>query len=533
MTFLQKISHRFHDFFAGFSFGPPDGQRQPASAEGLLSGSKQAIACIILALTNFMVVLDTTIANVSVPHIAGDLAVSNSQGTWVITSYAVAEAICVPLTGWLSRRFGTVLLFFISIIGFTSFSCLCGFSHSLMVLLIFRCLQGFFGGPLMPITQTLLLRVFRKEQHAQAMGIWAMTTITAPIIGPIMGGWLSDNWSWPWIFYINIPIGIICAMGVFALLRSVETRTLKEYIDKGGLTIMVIWIACLQIALDLGHDHDWLSSRMIVTLLILAAIGFVVFVIWELTEKQPIVDLKIFRHRGFTISVLSLSFSFGVFFASAVIIPQWLQRVMGYTATDSGLVTAMSGILAVFFSPIVAKLSGKVDARILVSFGILWLGGCTALRTFWDTNSSYWIFAVPQFLQGIGMPFFFVPLTTLALSSVLPEETTSAAGLMNFLRTLAGAIGTSWSTTVWEDYARKMHNELANIIPTPNAILPVLQMGGQNTLKARAFFDALVDTQSYALSTTHIFFISTMVFVVASSVIWLAPAPKKKQEKQG
>ncbi|AEI37211.1 MAG: DHA2 family efflux MFS transporter permease subunit [Zymomonas mobilis subsp. pomaceae] len=526
MTSLQK--NKLTAFFSRFSFGPPNDERLPASAVGILSGRTQLIAGIILAMTNFMVVLDTTIANVSVPHIAGDLAVSNSQGTWVITSYAVAEAICVPLTGWLSRRFGTVLLFFLSIIGFTLFSCLCGFSHSLLTILIFRCCQGFCGGPLMPITQTLLLRVFRKEQHAQAMGLWAMTTITAPIIGPIMGGWLSDNWSWPWIFYINIPIGVSCALGVFALLRGTETQTLKEYIDKGGLSIMIVWIACLQIVLDLGHDHDWFGSNMIVTLAIIAAIGFVVFVIWELTEKEPIVDLRIFRHRGFTISVLSLAFSFGVFFASSVIIPQWLQSIMGYTATNAGFVTAMSGVLAVLFSPIVAKLSSIVDPRILVSGGILWLGGCTALRTLWDTNSSYWIFAIPQFLQGIGMPFFFVPLTTLALASVEPEETTSAAGLMNFLRTLAGAIGTSWSTTLWEDHARAMHNELANILQAPASLVPILQMGGINAQKARAAIDQLVEAQSYALSTTYIFYISSFIFVAASTVIWLAPAPKNK-----
>jgi DHA2 family multidrug resistance protein len=335
-----------------------------------LTGTPLLLAGCVLALTNFMVVLDTTIANVSVPHISGGLGVSPTQGTWVVTSYSVAEAICVPLTGWLVRRFGMIRVFMTAMIGFAVFSALCGLATSLGSMVAFRIGQGFCGGPLMPLTQTLLLTIFPPKQRAAAMGAWAMTTVTAPILGPILGGTISDNWSWPWIFYINLPIAMLCVGGVFTLLRKSETKTEIVPIDKFGLFLMVVWIAALQVMLDLGREHDWLGSSFIVGCAIIAAIGFITFLIWELTAANPIVDLRVFRHRGFTVAVTALAFSFGTFFASVVIIPQWLQSTLGYTATDAGFVTAFNGALAVIFSPIVAKLSTKVDPRALVCFGI-------------------------------------------------------------------------------------------------------------------------------------------------------------------
>ncbi|HCM32127.1 MAG TPA: MFS transporter, partial [Acinetobacter radioresistens] len=228
-----------------------------------LKGGRLLIAALVLALANFMVVLDTTIANVSLPHITGSLAVSSTQGTWVITSYAVAEAICVPLTGWLAGRFGVVRTFVACVIGFTVFSVLCGLSNSLALLVICRIGQGLFGGPIMPLSQTLLMRIFPQEKHAQAMGLWAMTTVIGPILGPILGGTISDNISWHWIFFINIPVGIICALGAVSLLKSAETPLNKLKIDHIGLILLVIWIGALQLMLDLGHEHDWFHSNII------------------------------------------------------------------------------------------------------------------------------------------------------------------------------------------------------------------------------------------------------------------------------
>lgn len=353
---------------------------------GDLTGTKLLLATLVLALANFMVVVDTTIANVSITHITGSLAVSSSQGTWVITSYAVAEAICVPLTGWLAGRFGTVKMFVTSLIGFTVFSILCGFSNSLEMLIVCRIGQGLFGGPLMPLSQTLLMRINPPEKHAQAMGLWAMTTVVGPVVGPILGGWISDNMSWHWIFFINLPIGILCVWSALKLLKPAETKTEHEKIDAVGLSLLIIFVGSLQLMLDLGHERDWFSSPFVCSLAVIALIGFIVFVIWELTEDKPIVNLKVFRHIGYAVAVLALAFGFGAFFGSIVLIPQWLQTNMGYTATWAGYLTATMGFGSIMMSPVVAKLSSKVDPRALASFGFILLGGVTLMRAFWSKD---------------------------------------------------------------------------------------------------------------------------------------------------
>ncbi|TFI59056.1 DHA2 family efflux MFS transporter permease subunit [Sphingomonas parva] len=501
------------------------GAKEPAP----LRGGTLMIACFVLAFTNFMVVLDTTIANVSVAHIAGGLGISSSEGTWVITSYAVAEAICVPLTGWLARRFGTVRVFAGGMIGFGIFSFLCGTAPTLEALVAFRIGQGLCGGPLMPLSQTLLLRIAPKEKHAMMMGLWAMTTVTAPILGPILGGTISDSWGWHWIFFINIPIAILCSVSAIIVLRKAETLVERVPIDRMGLLLLVLWIGALQLMLDLGREHDWFGSSMIVTLGIVAAIGFAVFLIWELTEEQPVVDLKVFRHRGFTVSVAALVFAYGTFFASLVVIPQWLQSALGYTATWAGYATAFNGVAAVLMAPVVAKLSARVDPRLLVSFGILWLGATSLIRTLWWTSGAdFWTLALPQLIQGAGMPFFFIPLTTLALGAVEVEETASAAGVMNFLRTLSGAVATAIVTTMWYDDAQGVRSVLAGTMNGAAAAIERLQGNGFSADQARLVVSQLVDQEAYAIATGQMFTLAALVFAAAATVIWLAPRPTRE-----
>lgn len=493
-----------------------------------LTGSRMLLAGLVLALANFMVVLDTTIANVSVAHIAGSLGISSSEGTWVITSYAVAEAICVPLTGWLAKRFGTVKVFAGGMMGFGIFSLLCGFAPTLGALVAFRIGQGLCGGPLMPLSQTLLLRIFPKEKHGAAMGVWAMTTLVAPILGPILGGSISDNWGWHWIFFINIPIAVVCSLSAFALLRPTETEIVRERIDGVGLALLVIWIGALQLMLDLGREHDWFGSSMIVGLGIVAAIGFAIFLIWELTEKQPVVDLRVFRHRGFSVSVAALVFAYGTFFASLVVIPQWLQGAMGYTATWAGYATAFNGVAAVMMAPIVAKLSQRVDPRMLVSFGVLWLGATSLVRVFWWTSGSdFWTLALPQLIQGAGMPFFFIPLNTLALGAVNEEETASAAGVMNFLRTMAGAVAVAISTTLWYDGASYKRSELSGVLHGAQSTMDQLVARGFSTEQARLMLSQLVDKESVALATGQTFVMAAAIFAFAAMIIWFAPRPTR------
>ncbi|MEE9901759.1 DHA2 family efflux MFS transporter permease subunit [Acinetobacter haemolyticus] len=490
-----------------------------------LSGGRLLLAAFVIALSNFMVVLDTTIANVSVPHITGNLAVSSSQGTWVITSYAVAEAICVPLTGWLAGRFGTVRVFVFGLIGFTVFSFLCGLATSLEMLVFFRIGQGLCGGPLMPLSQTLLMRIFPPEKHAQAMGLWAMTTVIGPILGPILGGLISDNLSWHWIFFINIPVGIFCVLAAMRLLSVAETKTEKLRIDAIGLGLLVLWIGALQLMLDLGHEKDWFNSSSIIVLALIAVIGFIVFMIWELTEKHPVVNLYVFRHRGFAVSVTALAFGFGAFFGSIVLIPQWLQINLGYTATWAGYLTATMGFGSLTMSPIVAKLSTKYDPRALASFGLALLGVVTLMRAFWVTDADFMALAWPQILQGFAVPFFFIPLSNIAMGSVLPQEMASAAGLMNFLRTMAGAIGASIAVTIWDDHTKVARSEMANSLH-PQEVQNTLMQNGFSSDATLGMIANLVDKEAITISANHVFMILAMVFVFASLLIWLSPKPK-------
>lgn len=486
-----------------------------------LSGGQLVIGGMLLAIANFIVVLDMTIANVSVPHIAGGLAVSSIEGTYVITSYAVAEAITVPLTGWLASRFGTVRVFTWCMFLFGLFSAMCALAGNLGFLVTGRVLQGLSGGPLMPLSQTLLLRIFPKDKQAAAIGIWGTTTLVAPILGPIVGGYLCDNWGWPFIFYINIPIAMICSLMAFGILKKFETLMQKNKIDFVGLILLVIWVAALQIMLDEGKNYDWFASSFIITLLIIAIIGFAAFMIWEFTELQPIVNLRVFRHRGFAVSVLTISLAFGAFFGSVVLTPLWLQSYMGYTATWSGFTTAAIGILAVLMAPLAANLSTKVDSRLLVFGGVMWMAALIFVRSFCTTDMTYSQIAFPILIQGIGMPFFFLPLTGLALSSVEANETASAAGLMNFLRTISGAFATSIVTTTWENKTAYYRVELVNNLPLEHANLlpPAL--------------DQLVQEQGVMLATNYIFLMSSILIGVAALIVWLAPRPTRTADISG
>ena len=501
--------------------------QQQASHEPL-RGGQLALGATMLAMANFLAILDTTIANVSVSNIAGSLGTSTSQGTYVITSYAVAEAISVPLTGWLAGRFGAIRVFVTCFILFGLFSLLCGMATSMNMLVLFRVFLGFCGGPLMPLSQTLMLRIFPKEKSHAAIGLWSMTTLVAPIMGPILGGILCDQYSWPYIFYVKAPFALLAGVMCWQLLRCCEMPTLKLPIDKIGLGLLIIWVAALQIMLDEGKDHDWFASPRIVTLAIIAAIGFVSFLIWELTERNPVVDLRVFRHTGFRFSMLTLSLGFGAFFGITVLTPLWLQIYMGYTATIAGYSTAMMGVLAVFLAPLIANLASRIDPRPLVFIGVLWLGCWTLYRSHANMEMTFWQISLPMLFQGIGMPLFFVPLTAIALGCVLPREMDSAAGLMNFIRTLSGAFATSMVNTGWERETRYVRAELAGLTDRAGEASAAMQQAGAGGGQVRGTLDWLLQGQSVMVATNKLFMLIGGLFIVAAFVIWLAPRPTRQ-----
>lgn len=491
-----------------------------------LTGTALFIATLCLATANFLAILDTTIANVSVANIAGSLGTSTSQGTYVITSYAVAEAISVPLTGWLVSRFGSIRVFVTCFICFGLFSLLCGLANSMAALVTFRVFLGLSGGPLMPLSQTLMIRIFPKDKSHAAIGIWSMTTLIAPIMGPILGGALCDNLGWSYIFYCKVPLALLAAYFCWILLKKYETKTTKSSIDMVGLALLIVWVGALQIMLDEGKDLDWFSSSHIVVLAIIALIGFISFLIWEITEKHPVVDLKVFRHRGFSISMLTMSLAFGAFFATSVITPLWLQIYMGYTATNAGYATAAFGVLAVIFAPMIANLSSRYDPRPFVFVGVLWLGLWTFVRSIANLDMTFAQVSWPMFFQGIGMPLFFIPITAIALGCVKESEMESAAGLMNFIRTLSGAFATSMINTAWERDSRFVHEVLAGVTDQHGVATKAMQMAGMGLDQIRGALDWMVQQQSVMIATNQLFIIIGVIFVIAACVIWLAPKPE-------
>lgn len=492
-----------------------------------LTGGMLWFAAIMLAAANFIAVLNMTIANVAVPNIAGALGAATSQGTWVITAYAVGEAITVPLTGWLSARFGSVRVFVGSMVLFGVFSVICGVSNSIGVLVVARVFQGLCGGPLMPLSQTLLMRIFPKEKVAAAIGLWSMTTLVAPVVGPILGGYLCDEYSWSWVFLLNTPIALGCAFFAWNLLKRYGDALSRTGIDLVGLILLVVWVGALQLMLDEGKNLDWFSSRLIVGLAIVAVVGFAAFIIWEWHEKHPVVDLRVFRHRGFSVSVLTISLAFAAFFGVNVLTPLWLQNFMGYTATQAGLATAWTGVTAFFVAPLVAQAAVKVDPRKLVFAGVVWMGGVTLWRSVATTDMGFWDIAIPLVVMGFSLPFFFIPTTGLALASVTEAEMDSAAGLMNFLRTLSGAFATSLVTTSWDNRITLNHAELVGLVDADQSVRTMLQHSGMAPDAIDLAIDHLLTGQSVMLATNQLMWAIGIAFLFAAMVIWLAPKPTR------
>lgn len=505
---------------------PASSEATPPLTPEPLKGGKLVLGTIALSLATFMNVLDTSIANVSLPTIAGDLGVSPNQATWVITSFAVANAISIPLTGWLTMRFGAVRLFTWSVLLFVLASLMCGFAPSIETLILFRVIQGAVAGPMIPLSQSLLLSSYPASKAGTALAMWSLTTLIAPIMGPLLGGYITDNISWPWIFYINIPIGIGAAWVTWIIYHKRETPIRKLPVDFVGLALLVTWVGTLQVALDKGKELDWFASPLIIGLSAIAVVGFVLFLIWELTDKHPVVDLRLFARRNFSIGVITLSLGYGIFFGNVVLLPLWLQEYMGYTATWAGLVTAPIGVLAIIFSPIVGKNVQRVDPRLLASVAFFVFALVFWMRSNFTTQTDVSALLIPTIIQGIAMAFFFIPLVSLTLSGLRPDQIPAASGLSNFVRITAGAFGTSIATTMWDNRATLHHSQLIEHISVYNDqatdALNKMTQAGLTMQQAKAQLNMMINQQAFTFSADDIFYVSSIICIGLIGILWLA-----------
>lgn len=496
--------------------------REPGVSLPPLTGAALVVVSILLALANTIAVLDITIANVSVPHIAGAYGVSAHEGTWVITAYTIAEAITVVLSGWLVKRFGLVKVFVSAVVGFGICSLFCGLAPNFETLVPLRVLQGLCGGPMIPLSQALLLQVFPKEKAATATSVWALGSVVGPVLGPILGGVICDNWSWPWIFLINVPFTAVAAFFCWRFLRHRETPTERAPIDFIGLALLVLWVGCLLFVLEKGRDLDWFASPAIVALALMSAVTFCLFLIWELTDAHPIVDLRVLATPGFGLSVAILCVVFGGFFANEILSPLWMQTNLGYTATYAGLAACPHAVVLIFCAAPVQKLMGKVDNRWLIFFGLLVLAAATAWKATFASNVTFEILVLAQGTMGIGLAFMVLPLMPAVLGTLRPEDIPAGAGLMNFCRTTSMAFSAAIITTVWNDAASRNRVSLLNQMPdeASNAI------GSLPAAQQPFVLDALVQDQSVMLATVQMYAALVFLILFAAACVWFLPRPR-------
>lgn len=484
------------------------------------------LVTLSLALAVFMNVLDVSIANVSIPTIAGNLGVATNQGTWIITSFAVANAIAVPVSGWMAKRVGEVKLFVICTALFTLASFLCGIAPSFYFLLAMRAFQGIVAGPMIPLSQSLLLSNYPPDKRGFANGIWGMTAVVGPVAGPILGGWITDNISWSWIFYINVPVGIFSALVTWFLLRNRETATQKLPLDVIGLVLLTIGVGALQIMLDKGNDKAWFQSPFITTLAITAVIFLAFWIVWELTDDNPVVDLRLFARRNFTVATLAVTLGFMTYFAGVVLLPLWLQNEQGYTPTWAGITTASLGLLGAIFSPIVGRLTDKIDLRIIVTFGMLLFAVLSFLKSDANTDISFERLFLTRLPWGIGLACFFIPLITLSLTGLPTHKIASASGLFNFMRLIALAFGTSLSQTLWDrrqayhDHILSAHTGLGD--PATQAWLDQAQQQGLSQSQAYGAMAHVIEQQSFMIGLNEMYYLAGWVFLALMALVWFS-----------
>ena len=487
----------------------------------------------------FMEVLDTTVVNVSLPHIAGSLSVTAEEATWALTSYLVANAIVLPITGWLANYFGRKRLLMSAVVGFTAASFMCGFAPNLAWLVIFRIVQGLTGGVLQPVSQAVMLEAFPPAQRGKAMGFWGLGIVVAPMLGPVLGGWLTDNYSWRWVFYVNIPVGIVSIlMTKMFIFDPPYIRRTAAKVDTWGIGMLAVGIGALQIVLDKGQQEDWFSSNWIRSLALLAGLMLVLFIIHELRTADPVLHLRVFKERTYATGVFLMTTLGFVLYGSLVLLPLFLQTVLGYPAIEAGIAMAPRGMGSFIAMPVVGFLTAKFDARKLLSIGLV--GGAMTLFALGSLNlqAGYWNIFWPQFFQGLSMGLIFVPLITVTMSLIAREEMGNATSIFNLMRNLGGSVGIATIATMLSRNTQTQYNILGAHVTAfdmpAQTLLDQIRGGfisrgmdfSTATSAAYAALSGMVTQQAVMVAFVQLFRILALVFAVVVPLVFIMRKPK-------
>ena len=504
------------------------------------------IVAITVMLPTLIVIVDTSVVNVSLDHIRGSLSAGIDESTWAITSYLASNAIIIPMTGWLSKFFGRKRYLIFSISLFTFGSLMCGSSWNIQSLVLFRILQGIGGGALQPISQAILLETFPPHQHGMAMAIFGIGTMFGPIIGPLMGGWITDNWSWHWIFYINVPIGIVSfLMALFFIVDPPYMERTRMKIDYWGLLFLVLGFGCLQIVLDKGQREDWFSSSFITWLSFISISSLILFVMVEFFAKNPIVNLRAFGNRSFSSGNIIIFFAFFSLFSSLVLLPIYLQTLMGYTSFLAGLALSPGGIASMIAMVIAGKLVTKINPKAILAFGLAVAAYSIYLMSQFNLLADFYTIIWPRVVMGAGIGFHFIALTMLTLSTIRKEEMGNATGIFNLLRILGGSFGVAIATTL---LARRTQFHQAHLVEhlTPfdrnlqSAVPQISQM-----LQGRGFLSPLPDQGSLSaiyhqisreasmLSFNDVYFLLSIMMMLILPLVLLMKKGKEETSQAG
>jgi DHA2 family multidrug resistance protein len=482
-----------------------------------LSGLIRVIVMFALATATFMIVLDYSIANVSIPYISGDLAVSTDQGTYVITSFAVGNSIALPITGWLTKRIGAVKLITISLLLFTFFSWICGSSINIEMLVVSRFLQGISAGPLIPLSQTLLVMINPPEKKNAALAFWSTIVIAAPILGPILGGWISYDYHWPWIFYINIPVGILSAAIIWFVLKDKETALERPPVDWVGLCLLALGVSCLQFLLDKGEQYDWFRSNLMTAMGTISFISFTLLIVWSATTNYPLIELKLFKIRTYALSVIYIAVMYALYFGSIVLIPLWLQTSMNYNAIWAGFAVAPIGVAPLIFGKFSGKLTTKYGHTPLLGICFVLFAISCFFTAYFDTDVDIWHIGFSRFLLGCALLFFITPLFALSIQDVPEAKLASSTGIFHFVRAMVGGVGTSVFTTMWVRRSAYHHatvgENLTIFSPQTTSFFDKLGELGLHGQKAAAQMDVILEQQAEVLAINDCFYLMGWIFL--------------------